>query len=141
MSERTEQDGTQQEPEAEQAGANPDASAGASPLGDALAGLVRTVLARGRTEAARLATDGRTRLELRQLRRDRQAMYGKLGREVRALLEAGEVDHPGIRRGVERIADLDRRSAEVEAQVQERGVGGVSPGATTPDEGEDPGEE
>ena len=33
-------------------------------------------------------------------------MYAKLGREVEALVEAGEIHHPGLLRGVERIRAL-----------------------------------
>ena len=84
-------------------------------LGDALSGLLRGVLSRSRTEVERLASDGRARLELRQLRKDRLRMYGKLGKETRALLEAGEIEHPGLARGVGRISELDERIAAAEA--------------------------
>jgi hypothetical protein len=84
-------------------------------FGDALAGLLRGVLSRSRNEVERLASDGRARLELRQLRKDRSRMYGKLGKEVRALLEAEEVSHPGLARGVERIRELDDRITKAEA--------------------------
>jgi len=86
-------------------------------LGKAVFGLARVVLRRGRQGARRAATSGRTLLDLRQLRHDKDAMYQKLGREVRHLVEGGEVDHPGLARGVERIRELEARIAEVEAQV------------------------
>lgn len=79
------------------------------PIGDALASVMRMVFERGQSRAGALAADGRGRLELRQLKKDRDAMYRKLGREVRRLLEAGEIDHPGIRRGVERIVGVEDR--------------------------------
>jgi hypothetical protein len=82
-------------------------------LGEALGNVMRLMLERGQSRVERAAADGRTRLELRQLRRDRDAMYRKLGREVRLLLEAGEIDHPGIRRGVERITLLDEKLADM----------------------------
>lgn len=90
-------------------------------LADALGGLLRGVLERSRTEVERIATDGRARLELRQLRKDRQVMYSKLGKEVRALLEAGEVSHPGLERGVARIQGLDERIASAERAFAARG--------------------
>jgi ribulose 1,5-bisphosphate carboxylase large subunit-like protein len=34
-------------------------------------------------------------------------MLAKLGRETIALLNGGEVDHPGLQRGAERIRALD----------------------------------
>lgn len=85
-----------------------------SALGDAFAELLRGVLRRGRVEVERAAEGARYRLDLRQLRRDRDVMYQKLGREVRALLEGGELQHPGLARGLARIRELEQRIAEVE---------------------------
>lgn len=87
-----------------------------APIGDALANVMRMVFERGQTRAEAIAADGRGRLELRQLKKDRDAMYRKLGREVRRLLEAGELDHPGIRRGVERIQGVEARIEAVAAR-------------------------
>ena len=87
-----------------------------APIGDALASVMRMVFERGQNRAGALAADGRGRLELRQLKKDRDAMYRKLGREVRRLLEAGEIEHPGIRRGVERIDALESRIEAVMAR-------------------------
>ena len=87
-----------------------------APLGDALASVMRMVFERGQTRAEALAADGRGRLELRQLRKDRDAMYRKLGREVRRLLEAGEIQHPGLLKGVERVDAVEARIAEAEAR-------------------------
>lgn len=95
----------------------PSAGAGQPPLGDALGNVLKLVLERGQSRVESVAQDGRLRLELRQLRKDRDAMYRKLGREVRRLLEAGELDHPGVARGVERISGLDERITVLEAQM------------------------
>lgn len=81
---------------------------------DAFGGLMRAVLGRGKREVERAAAEGRNRLELRTLRRDRELMYQKLGKEVRRLAEAGELSHPGVARGVGRIAELDGRIAALE---------------------------
>jgi len=86
-------------------------------LGTALAGLARALLRHGGSRARRAAESGRVRLDLRQLRRDRDVMYQKLGREVIHLVEGGEVDHPGLVRGVERIRELEQRIAEVDASA------------------------
>ena len=98
-------------------GAAAEPGAATPPITDAFSGLLRSVMTRSRTEVERFAADSRVRLELRQLRKDRAAMYAKLGKEVRALLEAGELEHPGLRRGVERIAELDARIERTAAQV------------------------
>lgn len=55
---------------------------------------------------------GRARMEMRQLQKDRTRMTEKLGREVIRLVEGGELDHPGLLRGVDRIREQDARIAE-----------------------------
>jgi len=92
------------------------------PLAEMLADLVGKLWRRGRVEMEKAARKGRERLTLRQLRGDRDRMYQKLGKEARQLLEAGELEHPGIRRGVERIRELEARLLEAEDAV--RAVGG-----------------
>ena len=69
--------------------------------------LVQALVRRGRSGLERFAHEGRLRMELRQLKRDRDTMLQKLGREAKALLEGGEIDHPGLRRGAQRIDELD----------------------------------
>lgn len=86
-------------------------------LGEALSGLVGVLFRRGRVGVERAAVQTRFRLDLRQLKRDRDLMYQKLGRELRTLIAAGEITHPGLVRGVERIGELDRKIAEVEADL------------------------
>lgn len=109
-----------------------------SMLSQAMVGLARVVLRRGRAGARRAASSGRIRLDLRQLRRDRDVMYQKLGREVRHLVEGGEVSHPGLSRGVERIRELEEQIAAVEADLAEQRAAevaaGVSQGASVTDE-------
>jgi len=96
-------------PPATPGGGPPEGEAATSALGDALGGMMAVLLRRGRVELGRAAATGRVRLDARMLRRDRDRMYQKLGREVRALVEGGEVTHPGLVRGVERIEELDAR--------------------------------
>ena len=105
-------------------------------LTEVLGGLVGVLLKRGRAEMGKRAATGRVRLDLRMLRRDRDQMYQKLGREARALVEACEVEHPGLRRGVERIEELETRMAKVEAEL--RAAGQVVPESDTADEDETP---
>ena len=63
----------------------------------------RILATRGRRFAEVAARRGRQRLELFQRRRDLAKLYEKLGREVVRLVEAGEVSHPGLVKGAERI--------------------------------------
>ena len=88
---------------------------------DAVVDLLGRVLKAGRTGAEKMARMGRERLLLRQLRADRDRLYRKLGKEVRQLLETGDLEHPGVRRAVGRIAEIDARVAEVEEQIRRGG--------------------
>ncbi|MCK6506011.1 hypothetical protein L6R53_21950 [Myxococcota bacterium] len=102
-------------------------------LSQAMLSLARVVLRRGRDGAKRAASSGRVRLDLRQLRRDRDVMYQKLGREARHLLEGGEVQHPGLARGVERIKEIEARIAQVEADLVARRAAEVAAGVAGDD--------
>jgi hypothetical protein len=109
-------------PAARGGGASDRRIAGDEPLGDMFAELLGKLWRRGRVEMERAARRGRERITLRQLRGDRDRMYQKLGKEARALLEAGEIEHPGLRRGVERVRELEAKLLEAEDAV--RAVGG-----------------
>lgn len=91
------------------------------PLGEMFADLLGKLWRRGRVEMEKAAKKGRERLTLRQLRADRDRMYQKLGKEARQLLEAGDIDHPGLRRGVERVRELEARLLEAEDAVRASG--------------------
>ncbi len=85
-----------------------------SPLRDVLNTLGRRLMERGRYELSRAASAGRSRLELRQLQRDRDHFWSRLGKEAYHLVQAGEIDHPALRRAMERIDDLEARIKEWE---------------------------
>jgi len=76
---------------------------------DLLRELLTFVSDRGRAEIGKAHERGRHQLEVRQLRRDRSKRLEKLGREVVALVDAGELDHPGVTCRIEHIKDLDER--------------------------------
>lgn len=97
-------------------------------LKDAVGRWVRGAVDRGRREVDRARAEGRARLEERQLRKDLDELYRKLGREVIALVDGGEIEHPGVRRGAARILELEARLQEA---AERRGP--LPPGA-------DPGE-
>ena len=105
----------------EQGAPEAEARGGARTL---LGTLLGGVMDRGKREIERVAAGTRVRLDLRQLRKDREMMYQKLGRETRTLLEGGEIQHPGLSRGLERIHELDRKIAAVEADMS---MAGLSP--------------
>jgi hypothetical protein len=92
-------------------------------VGDAIGILVQAIVRRGRSGLERFAHEGRLRMELRQLKRDRDTMLQKLGREAKALLEGGEIDHPGLRRGASRIDELDASIAAMAERAPSAGFG------------------
>ena len=65
------------------------------------------VSARGKEEVGRVQERSRHQLEIRQLRKDRNKRLEKLGREVMALADGGEIDHPGVRLHIGHISELD----------------------------------
>lgn len=112
----------------EQGGEAPEAARGPErriasdePMAEMFAELLGKLWRRGRVEVEKAARKGRERLTLRQLRSDRDRMYQKLGKEARQLLEGGEIEHPGLRKGVERIRELEAKLLEAEDAVRARG--------------------
>ena len=108
-------------PEPQQESAGADGAASDSPsfgqaagvLGEALGQAMRVAIRRGRSEVGRAATTGRHRLQVRQLKTDRDAMLRKIGLEVLRLVEANEIRHPGLLRSAQRVAELDSELAEL----------------------------
>ncbi len=106
------------EPPTEPAGAADEGASPAGPglppnseLSEALGRLVKVALDRGRQGMVRATDEGRVRLEQRQLKKDLDVMYRKLGREVMRLVESGDIAHPGLVRGVARIQAVEERIA------------------------------
>ena len=83
----------------------------------ALATLIGT---RGKERLGLIAQQGKKKLALRSLRKDRSKMYEKLGREVEHLCAAGEVHHPGLLRGVERIQALEKQIEEAQKEAAQK---------------------
>ena len=78
-------------------------------VSDLLRELLTFVSDRSKAEIGKAHERGRHQLEIRQLRKDRSKRLEKLGREVVALVEAGEVEHPGVASRIAHIKDLDDR--------------------------------
>jgi hypothetical protein len=108
--------------------------AGNSPRADAMVDMLGKVLKAGRQGAEKVARMGRERLLLRQLRTDRDRLYRKLGKETRELLETGDLEHPGLRRAVGRIAEIEGRIVDVEEAIR-RGGEAVEPDPAEAPEG------
>lgn len=76
-------------------------------LADLLTDAVRRLVRRGRLELGRAARSGRTRLEQRQLAKDLDHFWVRLGKTAFRLVEAGEIDHPALRQAMARIEELE----------------------------------
>lgn len=88
--------------------------AGLQPLlGDLVTRAVRRIVGRGQRELDRAARTGRTRLELRQLHKDLDLFWVRLGKTTYRLVEAGELDHPALRKAMQRIDELEARIDEL----------------------------
>jgi hypothetical protein len=85
----------------------------------------------GRDQVGRAGRRARELLALRQLKNDRDGMYRKLGKEALELVDAGELDHPGLLRGRDRIRALEARIRDAEDALR---AGGVDPDEGPPAE-------
>ena len=77
---------------------------------------MRGLLSLGKEHLSEAAIDGRKLLELRALKKDKIKMYEKLGREVQRLIDAGEITHPGLKRGIEKIQELDKQMKDLRSE-------------------------
>lgn len=83
---------------------------GLEPLfGDLIGRVFKRLARRSRAEFDRAAQSGKLRLELRQAQRDLDHFWMRLGRTASRLVEAGELDHPALRKAMERIDVLEAR--------------------------------
>lgn len=87
------------------------------PIADLVTDLVRQVADRGRAAIGRRLRRTRDRLELRQLQRDRDHFWVRLGKTAFHLSEAGEIAHPALDRAIARIRELEAQIDEVEAEA------------------------
>jgi hypothetical protein len=85
------------------------------PVADAIGMIVRRLMMRGKQRLDQAATSGRLRLEIRQAQKDRDQFWIRLGRTAYSLVQEGEVDHPALRKAMQRIDELESRIKELEA--------------------------
>ncbi|MFT6144545.1 MAG: hypothetical protein ACJAZO_003488 [Myxococcota bacterium] len=75
------------------------------------AGIVR----RGRASVNKRLGATRSHLERRQLEQDRQHFWVRLGKTAYQLANDGDIDHPAIRKAVQRIKALEQQLSEMDA--------------------------
>jgi len=78
---------------------------------------LKEIFEKSRDEIARASRLGKTRLDLLQLTKDREHFLQQLGEEALRLIEAGEITDEAALALAEKIAALDAKKAEYEAEV------------------------
>ena len=86
-------------------------------LGDLLGKAVRRLVRRSRDELSRAAAQQRARMALRQQQQDLDHFWARLGKTAYHLVKAGEIDHPALRKAMERIDELE---AQIDAMRDPR---------------------
>ena len=61
----------------------------------------------------RAAESGRSRLHERQLQKDLDHFWVRLGKTAFHLIEAGEIDHPALHKATNRIKSLEAELSEI----------------------------
>lgn len=79
---------------------------------DLFGALASGIARRGRASARRRLGATRSRLERRQLEQDRQHFWVRLGKTAFQLAQDGEIDHPAIKKAVQRIQNLEQQLSE-----------------------------
>lgn len=83
-----------------------------SQVGDVLQDALKRLVDETSRRLTQVAEDGRSRLKVRQLQRERDLVCIRLGKTAHRLVEAGELDHPALHKAIARLDALD---AEIEA--------------------------
>ena|GEM_PF-3771806 len=85
----------------------------------ALGNVMDVLFDQAKVELETAAKAGRSRLELRQLKKDLASMYTKFGQEMMELVQSGAVDHADALRGAERITELQERIQSMEGEISD----------------------
>ncbi len=100
-------------------------------VSDLLVDLARRVWRRGRKEIGRAADTSRAALAQRQREADLARFWQRMGRTAYRLVEAGEIEHPALRKAMERIDELQEAIREGE-QGGSEGLPPAEPPVTKP---------
>jgi hypothetical protein len=84
------------------------------PSSDKMFGKVKGMLQKGRTEVKRVGSQSKHQITLRSLKKDRSKMYEKLGKEVEQFILSGDLIHPGLQRGFDRLQQIHTQIKEEE---------------------------
>ena len=84
-----------------------------------LLGGLRDIFLKSKDEVVKGASLGKTRIELFQLRKDREALMQRLGEQAHALMVDGGLKHPDLSNAFGKIRDVDQRIEDFEAEAAE----------------------
>jgi hypothetical protein len=90
-----------------------------SPLADVLQDALRRLLGEGQRRLTRAADDGRVMLRVRQLQRDRDALWVRMGKTAYHLMDDGEVQHVSLDKVREKIDALDDELRHLRASMRD----------------------
>jgi hypothetical protein len=76
-------------------------------LSDLIGRALKRLVRRSRTELSKAAEASRSHLALRQQQADLVHFWGRLGKTAYHLVQAGEIDHPALRKAMIRIDELE----------------------------------
>jgi hypothetical protein len=93
----------------------------------------KRVIGRGRQELGKVTETGRQRLALRQHQKDLDHFWIRLGKTAARLVEAGEIDHPALRKALARIEELEGRIDDLRGPEARPEAGEGAPGLARPE--------
>ena len=99
---------------------SPDFQAEVESFVEGVAGLfdsLKDIFVKSKEEVVRGAQLGKVRIDVYQLRKDREHFLQRLGEEAYDLLVAGELDHEGLQKAYRRIRDVDAQIVEHEEEI------------------------
>ncbi len=90
-----------------------------SPLADVLQDALRRLLGESQRRLTRAADDGRVMLRVRQVQRDRDALWIRMGKTAYHLMDEGELRHVSLHKVREKIDELDDELRQLRASLRD----------------------
>lgn len=90
-----------------------------SPLADVLQDALRRLLGESQRRLTRAADDGRVMLRVRQLQRDRDALWIRMGKTAYHLMDDGEIRHVSLDKVREKIDELEDELRRLRASMRD----------------------
>lgn len=105
-----------------------------SPLADVLQDALRRLLGESQRRLTRAADDGRVMLRVRQLQRDRDALWVRMGKTAYHLMDDGEIRHVSLDKVREKIDALDDELRRLRVSLRDPTSASFDDGSSSPAE-------